>query len=164
MEKKIGRRIENGWPMSRVVVANSSCLIGLSKICRLDILQKLFGSVLIPFAVYEEVVIRGAGRSGSVEVAQADWIETRKIIDLLAFKTLRLTLGAGEAEAIVLASECAADFPILDDWRARQVALGLELPVVGMVALLDKAAEKGLLTDLPDVLRQLRRAGFRFLN
>lgn len=149
--------------MSRIVVADSSCLIGLSKIHRLDILQKLFGGILIPPAVYQEVVVRGAGRAGADEVAHANWIETRPITDQLALRTLRLTLGAGESEAMVLAVECAADFLILDDWRARQVALDLELPVVGTVAVLDKAAQKGLLPDLPDALRQLQKAGFRFL-
>lgn len=148
--------------MSRVVVADSSCLIGLSKIRHLDILQKLFGRILIPSAVYQEVVVRGAGRPGAQDVADAGWIETREISDRLALRTLKLTLGAGESEAIVLASECTADFLILDDGRARQAALGLDLPVVGTVAVLDKAAEKGLLVDLPSILEQLKRAGFRF--
>lgn len=144
-------------------MADSSCLIGLSKIRRLDILHRLFGGILIPSAVYQEVVVRGAGRSGADEVAQADWIETRPITDQLALKALRLNLGAGESEAMILAAECAADFLILDDWRARQVALGLGLPVVGTVAVLDKAAEKGFLPNLPEALEQLRQAGFRFL-
>ena len=51
----------------------------------------------------------------------------------------------------------------MDDWKARQIALGLDLPVVGTVAILNKAAEKGLLVDLPVVLESLRLAGFRFL-
>jgi len=51
----------------------------------------------------------------------------------------------------------------LDDWKARQIALGLELPIVGTVAILSKATEKGLLADLPMVLESLRLAGFRFL-
>jgi predicted nucleic acid-binding protein len=39
----------------------------------------------------------------------------------------------------------------------------LDLPVVGTVAILSKAAEKGLLADLPMILESLRLAGFRFL-
>jgi len=52
---------------------------------------------------------------------------------------------------------------IKQDWKARQIALGLDLPVVGTVAILSKAAEKGLLADLPMTLEDLRLAGFRFL-
>lgn len=148
--------------MSSIVVADSSCLIALSKIRQLHLLQSLFGQILIPSAVYHEIVVCGAGRPGAAEVAEAGWIETVAIKDYLALRALKLTLGAGESEAIVLASELAANFIILDDWRARRVALELDLPVVGTVAVLDKAVEKGLLYDLPTSLEELRRAGFRF--
>ncbi len=149
--------------MSKVVIADSSCLIGLSKISQLDLLRQLFGQVLIPKAVYHEVVVRGVNRPGASEVAAAGWIEVCEIKDQLALRTLKLTLGVGESEAIILASEKSADFLILDDWKARQIALGLDLPVVGTFAILSKAAEKGLLADLPMVLESLRLAGFRFL-
>ena len=149
--------------MSKVVVADSSCLIGLSKVGQLDLLRQLFGQVLIPKAVYHEVVVRGANRPGASEVAAAGWIEVCEIKDQLALRTLKLTLGVGESEAIILASENSADFLILDDWKARQIALGLDLPVVGKVAILSKAVEKRLLADLPIVLESLRLAGFRFL-
>ena len=148
--------------MSSIVIADSSCLIGLSKIQQLDILKSLFGRILIPSAVYHEIVIQGAGRPGALEISRADWIETVAIKDYLALRALKLTLGASESEAIVLASEQAADFIILDDWRARRVALELGLPVVGTVAILDKAVEKGYLPNLQTSLDALRRAGFRF--
>jgi predicted nucleic acid-binding protein len=149
--------------MYKTVIADSSCLIALSKIGQLAVLQHLFGRISIPPAVYHEVVIRGSGRPGAEEVAKAEWIETCPIKDRLAVSTLNLTLGIGESEAIVLASEFSADFLILDDWQARQAAPGLSLPVVGTVAILGKAVEKGLLPDLPSTLESLRRAGFRFL-
>ena len=149
--------------MSEIVVADSSCLIGLSKIGQLEVLYQLFGRVLIPQAVYHEVVVRGANRPGAKEVAAVGWIEVCEIIDQLALRTLKLTLGVGESEAIILASEKAADFLILDDWKARQIASVLDLPVVGTVAILHKAAAKGLLSDLAMTLEQLSLAGFRFL-
>ncbi len=69
----------------------------------------------------------------------------------------------GESEAIVLASEQSADFIILDDWQARQIALGLLLPVIGTAAVLAKAEEKGLISDLASVIEELRKSGFYFL-
>ena len=80
----------------------------------------------------------------------------------LALRTLKLTLGVGESEAIILASEKSADYLILDDWKARQIALSLDLPVVGTVAILNKATEKGLIVDFPIVFENLRLAGFLF--
>jgi predicted nucleic acid-binding protein len=65
---------------------------------------------------------------------------------------------------MVLALECAADFLILDDAKARKAASALDLPVVGTVAVLHNAAEKGLLRDIDDTLARLRQAGFRFVQ
>jgi predicted nucleic acid-binding protein len=65
--------------MCKVIVADSSCLIGLSKIGRLEILHDLFGAVLIPQKVYQEVVVSGKGRPGAEEVNNASWIETRAV-------------------------------------------------------------------------------------
>ena len=53
------------------VVADSSPLIGLSSIGRLDILRAVFARVLVPAAVHAEVVVEGAGRPGAAEVAAA---------------------------------------------------------------------------------------------
>lgn len=149
--------------MSKIVIADSTCLIGLSKIGKLEILHQLFGTILIPLAVYHEVVVRGTGRLGAKEVENAPWIETREVKNKLAVAAFKLLmLGAGEAEAIALASEDKADFIILDDWKARQVALELSLPVIGTVAVLTKATEKGFIKELPSILEELRKAGFRF--
>jgi len=148
--------------MSEIVIADSSCLIGLSKINKLDVLRQLFGRILIPPAVFHEVVILGAGRPGAEAVKNAIWIETHEVKNQLAVRAFRLTLGVGESEAIVLAAEYEADFIILDDWNARQVALALSLPVIGTIAVLTKATEKGLIEDLQATLAELREAGFRF--
>jgi predicted nucleic acid-binding protein len=109
--------------MSKIVIADSSCLIALSKIGELKLLEQLFSHVFIPQAVYKEVVIRGEGRPGSKEVSSAAWIKVQNISDKLAVDALRLQLGLGESEAIVLTVELKADFIILDDWRARQAAV-----------------------------------------
>jgi uncharacterized protein len=150
--------------MSKVVVADSTCLIGLSRVGQLDILRQLFGTILIPPAVFHEVVVLGAGRPGASEVDSAEWIQTRSVMDQFAVSTLRLSLGVGESEAIVLASEQEVDFIILDDWQARQAALGLSLPVIGTAAVLAKAEEKGLISDWASIIEELRNTGFYYLQ
>ncbi|XCN74088.1 MAG: DUF3368 domain-containing protein [Candidatus Electrothrix aestuarii] len=148
--------------MSKIVIADSSCLIGLCKINKLFVLEKIFENILIPEAVYHEVVIKGKGRQGAEEVKNSDWIEQRKIMNTLAVKALRIGLGPGESEAIILADECKADFLILDDLKARQTAEELGLTVVGTVALLKKAWEKDLIESFEDTLTDLSNVGFRF--
>ena len=148
--------------MSKIVVADSTCLIALSKINKLNLLELLFKKIYIPKAVYDEVVTKGNGRPGSNEIKEANWIIMQNTKDSLAVNALRLQLGAGESEAIILAKEMKADFIILDDWRARQAALGLELPVIGTVAILAKSVEKGFIADFALELESLKIAGFYF--
>lgn len=149
--------------MSKFVVADSSCLISLSRIGKLDVLHKLFGGIIIPEAVYYEVVVRGEGRIGAEEVKNAKWIRKQKVKNALAVRAFKVNLGAGESEAIALASESKADFLILDDFKARQTAEELSLEVIGTVAVLHKAEEKGIIDNLQSVLQDLRKVGFYFL-
>ncbi|WP_339134930.1 MAG: hypothetical protein WGN25_16635 [Candidatus Electrothrix sp. GW3-4] len=149
--------------MSKIVIADSSCLIGLCKIDKLFILEKIFKNILIPEAVYHEVVIKGKGRPGAEEVKNSDWIERRKAKNRLAVKALRMSLGPGESEAIILAEECKADFLIFDDLKARQTAEELGLSVVGTVAVLKKAWGKNMIESFEAALTDLDNAGFRFL-
>jgi predicted nucleic acid-binding protein len=73
------------------VIANASPLIHLSAIRHLDLLPALFGRVIVPEEVYAEVVIKGAGRPGSREVAEAAWIDCRAVTNRLAMQAMRLS-------------------------------------------------------------------------
>ena len=150
--------------MSKVVVADSTCLIGLARIGRLQILQQLFGEILVAPAVFRETVTDGRGRPGAAEIAGASWIRTVAIENRDDARRLAQTLGAGEAESIVLAAEQHADFLVLDDRHARATALTRGLPVVGTVALLVRAESKGLLPHAAEALEDLRRVGFWFVE
>ena len=94
--------------MSNVVIADSSCLIALAKIDRLNILKLLFNLIYVSRAVYDEVVVQGKGRPGSV-VVNADWIKVCSIRNSFAVNVLSDSLGLGESEAIVLTNELNAD-------------------------------------------------------
>lgn len=75
-------------------------------------------------------------------------------------RTLQLGLGAGESEAIVLASETSAARLILDDRKARRTAQQLGLPITGTLAVLLRAKQHGLIPNLRDVLDDLAAADF----
>lgn len=147
--------------MTAIVIADSTCLIGLSKIQRLALLPALFTRITLAPAVWHEVVVQGVGRSGSTEVQNANWIDVRTAKDTLAVEALRLNLGAGESESMVLARELNASLVILDDARARRAAQQLGLPIAGTAALLQRAQELGLLADAAQAISELRGVGFR---
>lgn len=132
-----------------ITVCNSSCLIVLDAIGRLDLLQQLLGTITIPAAV---VIEFGSPLPG--------WISVEPVRNSATVKSLELQLGPGESEAIALAGELSADRIILDDKKARRIARQLNLPVTGTVALLIQAKQRGLIDNLSEVLNELTSVGF----
>ncbi len=144
-----------------IVVADSSPLIALARVGRLDLLRERFGRLLLPIAVWQEVVASGADRAGAEAVQNADWIEKRSIVDAGLVHLLQQNLGPGEAEAIVLAREAKADFLLVDERLGRAAAIRLGLRVTGLIGVLLDARERGRLPDAASVVADLRhKAGF----
>ncbi|MFQ5853014.1 MAG: DUF3368 domain-containing protein [Candidatus Binatia bacterium] len=143
-----------------ILVIDASALITLARINRLDLLPKLAKKVYIPPAVYDEVVGKGKDRPGSREVMRATWITRRRVRDQRAVARLRAQLGGGEAEAIVLARELSADFVILDDARARQIAEREGNKGLGLLGLLIRAKQRGIVEVLKPIIDEMMEAGF----
>jgi predicted nucleic acid-binding protein len=144
-----------------IIISDSSPLIALGRIGRLDILRVIFGSLILPDAVWKEVVEAGMQKLGANEVGIAPWISRQSANDLDLVNLLRHDLGAGEAEAIVLARECNADFLLIDERLGRSAAKSLGLKVVGLVGVLIEARERGLITDAESLMDRLHNeAGF----
>jgi predicted nucleic acid-binding protein len=146
-----------------IIVSNSSPLIGLASIDGLYLLESLYDTVHIPEAVYQEVVIDGAGRAGSKDIAAASWIQRHQVADKLAVSelTTKTKLKEGESEAIILALELKADFVLLDERPARRYATELGLQLVGVVGVLLLAKTQNLITEVKPLLDKLMAAGFR---
>jgi len=64
-------------------VSNSTPLIALSRLQKLELLEHFFGTVSIPVEVHDEVVTRGGTLYGAKEVAHAPWISELKVISPL---------------------------------------------------------------------------------
>lgn len=144
-------------------VCNSSVLISLSLIGQLDLLRQRFpGGILVPAAVWHEVVESAEGRPGAEQVAGAPWIEVKSVADANLVMALKTSLDTGEAEAIVLAREQNISLVLLDEKDARKMARRLGLAVLGTVGILIWAKRAGLIENLRselDVLQQ--QGGFR---
>lgn len=145
------------------VVSDASPLIALARIDCLELLPKLYGSILISTEVYAETVIAGAGLPGAVQIAASEWIEVSAAGDAAAVaETVRRTgLGAGEVSAILLAKEVAAGLMLIDERRARRYAKGEGLEVIGCVGILETLHRRGLLADLRDAYARLLDREFR---
>ncbi|MBC7225836.1 MAG: DUF3368 domain-containing protein [Thermoflexales bacterium] len=145
-----------------VIVSNASLLINLARIGHLDLLQAVYNELVIPEAVWEEVVVAGAGQLGAEQVRQADWIRVRPVTNRHLVNALRQDLDAGEAEAITLAAELGADLLLMDERLGRETARHLGLRCMGLIGVLVEAKHRGMIRAIKPYLDMLRDiAGFR---
>ena len=141
------------------VVCNTSPLLVLAKIQRLDLLTQLYARLVIPEAVLDEI---GAKADDAAAQIQALVATPRVTVQRATPQTragLPVDLGAGEREAIALALETAADLVVLDDQAGRRLARARGLQVTGTVGVLVEARARGLLPALRPELDRLRAAG-----
>jgi len=147
--------------LGMIVVANGSLLMAMARIGRLDLLRSLFGQVLVPDAVWREVVEAGPDKAVASDLACASLIERRTILDLVSVEYLGHYAGTSDAEAVVLARETNADCVLMDEWMVGSAAESIGLTVVGLVGVLMEARERGLIEDADEIIDQLHhKAGF----
>jgi uncharacterized protein len=139
------------------IIADSSPLIILSKLTYFDLLNMLFPRIYVSTEVYLEVVVAGSGLPGAAEIAGAEWVEVRDLLDQEGLRTAqeRHPLGVGELSTILLAKEIDADTVLLDDYRARNLAKAEGLRVRESVGLLETVHLRGHSTDLRAAFTQL---------
>lgn len=142
------------------VVCNSSPLIHLAKIGKLELLKDYFTEISIPEAVYRECVIDGKDREDAKRIENAAWIRVVDIKNIDLKKALNTVLDEGESEAIVLALQESADLILLDDYEARELARTYGLKITGTIGLLIKAKYEGDISSIDEMLKKLRRTGF----
>ncbi len=142
-----------------IVVSDTSPLVNLAAVRRLDLLQQLYGQVIIPQVVYDEIVA-GAPQPGSSEV-KFSWIEVRRATLRSLTASLRMELDEGEAEAIALATELNADLLLLDERKGRAVATRMGIRFIGVLGVLVDAKRKNLVPAVKPVVDELiSKAGF----
>jgi len=141
-----------------LVIADTSPLHYLVLIEHTAILPTLFGYVLVPRAVAEELQRpRTPAAVRAWMESPPTWLAIRSPREPIVSTALRL--GVGEREALSLAQELHADLVLLDDLEARVEAERCGLAVMGTLRVLELAAERGLL-DFPPVIAQLAATSF----
>lgn len=142
-----------------MIVSDSGPIIAFSKIDRLDILRLLFGRVLIPDAVYDEIVVKGMGRPGSDDVARSSWIERRTLMNVDLMRELPQRIHAGEREAIALAYELGMQL-LIDERRGRQAAYNIGVVIIGSLGVLAEARREEIVEDLTPLVQTILDSGY----
>ena len=141
-----------------IVVSDTTPLISLLKINRIDLLEKLFGDVLIPQAVVDERFQLEAD-----QIRQKKFIVVKPVNNPESASILKRATGLdqGESEAIVLTDELKADLLLMDEAKGRNVSAQMGLRIMGTIGILMAAYEEHELTsdEVIECVDGLQRAG-----
>lgn len=140
------------------VVINTSPLIVLFKSQLIDILPQVCGEIIIPNAVWSEVVKAGKNDLPSQQLPQIAW---GKRVDLVSISPAITAWGLdpGETEVLSFAWENKGYRAIIDDAAGRRVARTLNIPFVGTVGLLLLAKQNGIIDSMTLAIESLKNSG-----
>lgn len=139
----------------RKVVSNTTPLIALADIGQLELLHKLYGEIMIPEAVFNEV----ESELARMMVSKAEWIKKVKVHHPDRKSLFSSRLHAGEVEAIILAEEENANLLIMDDNAAKKTAKYLGFQVTGTLGVIVKAKQNGYIENVEKYLDLLINDG-----
>ena len=141
-----------------IVIADTSPVNYLILIGEIEVLPVLYGRVLVPHSVYEELKRPHAPDAVRKWIAQPpSWLESRTPGKSAGAELAHL--DAGERDAILLAEELGANWINIDELRGRREARRRHLSLTGTLGVLAAAGERGLL-DLRSSVDRLRQTNF----
>lgn len=146
--------------MAGIVISDTSPIRALDAIGGLGWLNALFSEVIVPLAVSREL-LHPPGDLPPVKVQDHPWIIVKAASNSGRVAELQRELDTGEAEAIALAEELRAEWLLIDERAGRKVAESSGLFVMGTLAVILKAREQQLCSQVGPLLDRLQRE-FRF--
>lgn len=145
--------------MSRRFAVNSSPLILLGRISRLDLLPALAEQVVVPRAVLQELTVK----QGQDWLAQT--VSSHPGIDIVDDAPIpadlrRWNLGAGESAVVAFCLANAGYRAVLDDLRGRRCAQALKVPLFGTLGVVVDARRQGLIPLARPLIAAIRGVGY----
>lgn len=144
-----------------IIVSDTSPISALIKLKLTDLLPKIFGNVVIPSAVRNELTQLENQGFELANLWTADWLLIRSPEDQAMVQNLSLELDSGEIEAIVLAKEMNAKFLLIDEKKGRLVAQRLEIPILGLLGVILLGKRLGHIEQIRPIMIGLKKTGFR---
>lgn len=136
--------------MPGIIISDTSCLILLEKLNKLELLKSIFRKVIVTQVIADEF-----------EKSIPDFIEIENPKDENYQRILESFLDPGEASAIALALEKENPLLIIDDYKARREAKQLRIKYTGTLGILIVAKEKGWINSVTEILDDIKRTNFR---
>ncbi len=139
-----------------IVVSDTSPVTALLTVNEVDLLNQLFGEVVIPNAVQLELL-----RSHSQLPL---WLRVEAVRNTAEVVRMRQMVDEGEAEAIELAKELQADWLLIDERKGRRLASQERVPVIGLLGVVLLAKRRNLLSSARVLLDRLESQAGIYLS
>jgi predicted nucleic acid-binding protein len=139
------------------IVVNASPLIVLFKAGLSELLPQLFTVIMVPSAVWNEILAGDATDAAARALPTTAWL---KRVDVSAIPTIITAwdLGPGESQVLSLALDNPSARAVIDDAAARSCAATLRVPILGTGGILVLAKRRGLINSVTVSLDELRKA------
>ncbi|MEX0813741.1 MAG: DUF3368 domain-containing protein [Chitinophagales bacterium] len=144
-----------------VIISDTSTVSNLIQIGELDLLKKMFGSIIIPPFVNKEIRALETFNIDIEAYRKANWITINFPKNKEGLSVLLNVLDRGESEAIILAQEMNAEYLLIDEKIGTRIAKDYGLNTIGLLGVLIKCKEKGFIDKVRPIIDKLRNdAGF----
>lgn len=148
-----------------IVISDTTPIITLIKINRIDLLEKLFGEVFIPEAVFRELTTNTAFANEAEIVKASSFLKVKTVQNQQSLSILQAVSGLddGESEAIILAGELGSDALIIDERKGRKIAQKLGITITGTIGILIQAHNENMISteNAKLYLEQLKNSNIR---
>ncbi|WP_242203923.1 DUF3368 domain-containing protein [Aestuariivivens insulae] len=139
--------------MPKVVISDASTLIIFHKIDEFDLLHKVYGELVTTPKVAEEF---------GEELPK--WIKLKSVSDKKYQDFLETLVDSGEASAIALAVEYDDVLLLLDDLKARKLAIQLKFKITGTLGVIHKAKQMSIIEKVKPLVDKLLLTNFRIAD
>ena len=145
------------------VIIDTGPVIALAKVRHIFLIQSLFDKVIMPQAVYKELMANVGDEGKAIDHAINSFIKIEEVKTENAeqIEPRMHNLGIGEQEVIMLAMRIKEEtLLILDDKAARSFVKHLDISFTGIVGLILMAKDKGLIKEAFEILSKIRDQGY----
>lgn len=146
-------------------ISDTTPIIALLKSGHIHLLEKMFGMIHIPPAVFQELTSNKSFAQECETVVACHFIKVTSVRNMESVTILRHNTGLdeGESEAIILAREMHADLLLMDERKGRKVAASMNIAVAGTIGLLAQAYDEEMLArnDVLNCISLMRSGNLR---
>lgn len=127
-----------------LVIADAGPIFSLAIVDELELLNQLFHEIKISKAVWDEITLdKSTEFYNKISLFFKD-----KVRNIKGFNELTFVMDYGESESVILYKELNADFLLIDDKKARNIAENFDINCIGTLGILSVAKDKGLIKEL----------------